>query len=97
MLTKPDTLTAGSTKARSLWLEVLEGRRHPLRHGYYCTRQPDDDERTRGISGVDARAAELSFFQSTAPWSSSSHQHRFGTANLVQNLSALLTQIIRES
>ncbi len=97
VLTKPDTLSSGSTKARSMWLEVLEGRRHSLRHGYYCTRQPDDDERTRGITGADARAAELSFFQSTAPWSGSTHQHRFGTANLVQNLSSLLTHIIRES
>ncbi|KAI0706855.1 P-loop containing nucleoside triphosphate hydrolase protein [Cerioporus squamosus] len=85
---------ADSSGSRTI---VLEGRRHMLRHGYYCTRQPDDDERTRGISGADARAAELAFFQSTAPWSSSSHQHRFGTANLVQNLSTLLRQIIRES
>ena len=96
-MTKPDTLTAGSTKARGLWLEVLEGRRYPLHHGYYCTRQPDDDERSRGISGAAACAAEASFFQSTAPWSGSNHQHRFGTTNLMQNISRLLTQIIRES
>ncbi|KAI0698693.1 P-loop containing nucleoside triphosphate hydrolase protein [Earliella scabrosa] len=97
VMTKPDTLAAGSTKARDLWLEVLEGRRHPLRHGYFCTRQPDDDERLRGISPADARAAELAFFQNTVPWASSSHRHRFGTNNLVQNISKLLTQIIRES
>ncbi len=96
-MTKPDTLTAGSTKARDLWLEVLEGARHPLLHGYFCTRQPDDDERSRGISATEARAAELAFFQDTAPWASSTHQHRFGTTNLVQNISKLLTQIIRES
>ena len=97
VMTKPDTLTAGSTKAREMWLEVLEGRRHPLLHGYYCTRQPDDDERTRGITGSDARAAEDTFFGNTSPWATSSHQHRFGTTNLVQSISKLLTQIIRES
>ncbi|OSD00780.1 hypothetical protein PYCCODRAFT_1437127 [Trametes coccinea BRFM310] len=97
VLTKPDTLTAGSTKARQMWLDVLEGRRYPLLHGYYCTRQPDDDERSRGVSGAAAREAEAKFFTKTAPWATSQHQHRFGTANLVQNISKLLTQIIRES
>ena len=96
-MTKPDTLTAGSTKARDLWLEVIEGRRHPLRHGYFCTRQPDDDERTRGISSADARDVETEFFKTTAPWADSAHHQRFGTKNLVQNISTLLTQIIRES
>lgn len=96
-MTKPDTLTTGSTKARDLWLEVLEGRRHSLHHGYYCTRQPDDDERARGLCGPEARVAESSFFQNTAPWSGSTHQNRFGTTNLVRNVSRLLTQIIRES
>ncbi|KAH9937926.1 P-loop containing nucleoside triphosphate hydrolase protein [Epithele typhae] len=97
VMTKPDTLSAGSTKARDLWLEVLEGRRHPLRHGYYCTRQPDDDERARGVSGIAARDAELAFFRSTPPWATSSHQRRFGTTHLVQNVSKLLTQIIRKA
>ncbi|KAI0743151.1 P-loop containing nucleoside triphosphate hydrolase protein [Daedaleopsis nitida] len=97
VMTKPDTLTAGSTKARNMWLEVLEGRRHPLLHGYFCTRQPDDDERSRGISAAAAREAELKFFQSTTPWATSGHQHRFGTTNLVQNISKLLTNIIREA
>ncbi|KAI0746433.1 P-loop containing nucleoside triphosphate hydrolase protein [Daedaleopsis nitida] len=95
VLTKPDTLTAGSTKTRDLWLEVLEGRRHPLLHGYYCTRQPDEDERR--LPRLDARAAEASFFAKTAPWSTSVVPGRFGTWNLVQNISALLTQIIRNS
>ncbi|KAI9058586.1 hypothetical protein FKP32DRAFT_1581292 [Trametes sanguinea] len=97
VLTKPDTLTAGSTKARQMWLDVLEGRRYPLLHGYYCTRQPDDDERSRGLSGAAAREAEMKFFTTTPPWATSQHQHKFGTANLVQNISKLLTQIIRES
>ncbi|KAI1791428.1 P-loop containing nucleoside triphosphate hydrolase protein [Ganoderma leucocontextum] len=97
VLTKPDMLTAGATKARDLWLEVLEGRRHPLRHGYYCTRQPDDDERSRGITAAEARAAEVAFFHTTAPWASSTQRDRFGTAGLVKSISKLLTQIIQES
>ena len=99
VLTKPDTLTAGATRSKELWLDILEGRdlKHPLKLGYYCTRQPDDDERARGISGTDARAAEAAFFNNTAPWSTSGHQHRFGTTNLVSSISKLLTQIIRES
>ena len=97
VLTKPDMLTAGATKARDLWLEVLEGRRHPLYHGYYCTRQPDDDERSKGISAAEARTAEAAFFQATAPWASSTQRERFGTLNLVKSISKLLTQIIQES
>ncbi|KAI0363545.1 hypothetical protein BV20DRAFT_1031177 [Pilatotrama ljubarskyi] len=99
VLTKPDTLTAGSTKARTLWLDVLEGRRYPLLHGYYCTRQPDDDERARGVTGPAARDAEADFFKRTSPWAGldASLQQRLGTTNLVKEISKLLTQIIRES
>ncbi|OJT11810.1 Interferon-induced GTP-binding protein Mx [Trametes pubescens] len=97
VLTKPDTITTGSTKAREMWLQVIEGHKHALLHGYYCTRQPDDDERARKISNAAARDAEAAFFKSTHPWSTSQHQHRFGTQNLVQSISKLLTQIIRES
>ena len=80
-----------------MWLDVLEGRRHPLKHGYYCTRQPDDDRRLAGITRAEARAAEAEFFRTTAPWSSSSVPNRFGTANLVKNISELLTKIISDS
>ncbi|KAH8092249.1 P-loop containing nucleoside triphosphate hydrolase protein [Cristinia sonorae] len=94
VMTKPDTLTAGATTARDLWMGVIEGRRYELRHGYYCTRQPDDDERTRGITASEARQAEQEFFAQNTPWSTSAHQHRFGTRNLITTLSKLLSQII---
>ncbi|KAI1791422.1 P-loop containing nucleoside triphosphate hydrolase protein [Ganoderma leucocontextum] len=97
VLTKPDTLPAGATKSREMWLEVLEGRRHKLKHGYFCTRQPDDDKRLLGISPADARADEVEFFKTTAPWSTSVAHTRFGTANLVKNISELLTGIITDS
>ncbi|KAI0791138.1 P-loop containing nucleoside triphosphate hydrolase protein [Abortiporus biennis] len=97
VMTKPDTLTSGATKARDLWLDVLEGRRFSLRHGYYCTRQPDDDERSQGITTQQARVAEQVFFAKTSPWSKSTQQNRFGTNNLVASLSKLLTQVIDDT
>lgn len=101
VLTKPDTLTLGAVKSKETWLAVLEGRsRDPekmLAHGYFCTRQPDDDERSRGISGVEARKAEKAFFEGTSPWSGSRQRKRFGTENLVENLAALLSRVIDET
>lgn len=97
MLTKPDTIPAGSTKRRDMWLDVLEGREHALQHGYYCTRQPDDDQRLAGITPAAARTAEADFFRTTAPWSGSTCPHRFGTQNLVRSISELLTRIISDS
>ncbi|KAJ3784740.1 P-loop containing nucleoside triphosphate hydrolase protein [Lentinula aff. detonsa] len=97
VLTKPDMLTTGSTKVARLWLDVLEDRRHPLRHGYYCTRQPDDDERSAGIAQKQAREAEQNFFKTTVPWCQSTSPTRFGTQNLVFTLSRLLVQVINDN
>ncbi|KAF8591661.1 hypothetical protein K439DRAFT_1626647 [Ramaria rubella] len=97
VLTKPDTLTTGATRSRSAWLDVIEGRNHPLKHGYYCTRQPEDSDRAKGITFDDAREAELTFFKNTSPWSTSIQKQRFGTRNLTEKLSTLLSQKIDES
>ncbi|KAE9397409.1 P-loop containing nucleoside triphosphate hydrolase protein [Gymnopus androsaceus JB14] len=97
VLTKPDMLGTGSTKAASLWLDVLEDRRHPLMHGYYCTRQPNDDERCAGIDADEARATEEKFFKTTTPWSKSTSPLRFGIKNLISSLSRLLVQIIDDN
>jgi hypothetical protein len=88
-------LSSGSN-VRDLWLDVIEGRKHPLHHGYYCTRQPDDDERSNNITPMQARHAEANFFLGTAPWSTSTHRDRFETNNLVSTLSTLLVQIIND-
>ncbi|KAF7360121.1 hypothetical protein MVEN_00740500 [Mycena venus] len=95
VLTKPDMLSVGS-KARDSWLDVIEGRKHRLIHGYFCTRQPDDAERNKNITSAQARHAETSFFAETAPWSTTEHKERFGTENLVSTLSTLLVQIIND-
>lgn len=94
VLTKPDTVTTVQQKQR--WLDVIEGRAHKLKHGYYCTRQPDEDQRAHGIAAAEARSAEADFFIETLPWARSPHQTRFGTQNLVNNLSRLLAEIIGE-
>ncbi|KAJ7800360.1 P-loop containing nucleoside triphosphate hydrolase protein [Mycena olivaceomarginata] len=95
VLTKPDMLSTGSS-VRDLWMEVIEGRKHPLMHGYFCTRQPDDDERSKNITTAQARRTETNFFAGTAPWSTTERKDRFGTENLVSTLSTLLVQIINE-
>ena len=97
VLTKPDTLTIGAVKAKENWLAVLEGRRDKTTHGYFCTRQPDDDERARGITSAEARAEEKAFFAKTAPWNASKNRQRFGTENLVENLASLLSKVIDET
>lgn len=98
VLTKPDTLTSGATRSKELWLDILEGRdmRHPLRLGYFCTRQPDEDERRAGITNAQARRAEAEFFSRTPPWSLSSRPANFGTPNLVASLGKLLTRVIEQ-
>ncbi|KAG6918467.1 hypothetical protein DXG01_014094 [Tephrocybe rancida] len=97
VMTKPDMLTAGSTRAREMWLEIIEGREHPLVHGYYCTRQPDDAQRAENITPNEARAAEAAFFSETDPWSNSTYENRFGTVHLIASLSQLLVGIINDT
>ncbi len=94
VLTKPDTLTSGATKSKQIWLDVIGGHQAPLKHGYYVTRQPDDDALSTGITTEQARAAEHDFFSHTSPWSTSPLQQRFGTNNLVQSLATLLSKLI---
>ncbi|THH14151.1 hypothetical protein EW146_g6152 [Bondarzewia mesenterica] len=96
VLTKPDLIGKGS-KSRDLWLEVIEGRSKPLLHGYFCTRQPDDDEREKGITALQARQTEELYFDTHTPWSTSTHRGRFGVKNLVTILSPLLENIIKNT
>ena len=81
---------------REMWLDVLEGRDHQLKHGYYCSRQPNDDERREGITQAGARSAEIEFFETTAPWSTSNAKNRLGTSNLIKAVSDLLPAMIKE-
>ena len=96
VLTKPDTLSRGASRMRDMWLDVLEGRDHPLKHGYYCSRQPNDDERREGITQQEARLVEIEFFATTAPCAMSKAQNRLGTSNLIKAVSDLLPALIKE-
>ncbi|KAJ7593810.1 P-loop containing nucleoside triphosphate hydrolase protein [Mycena floridula] len=100
VLTKPDMLTSGQTKALEQWMDVIEGRRHPLAHGYYGTRQPNDVERAAIAISTDSnkgRAIEAQFFRETSPWCNARVKNRFGTAALIENLSKLLVKLIQDT
>jgi hypothetical protein len=96
VLTKPDLLLPGSRNARTTWKQVLEGREHQTKHGYYCVRLPDDEQRAGGItkSRMDELADE--FFNDTQPWNEISDRRRFGIPNLVKYMSELLIKLIHE-
>jgi hypothetical protein len=68
-----------------------------LKHGYYCVRLPDDDERSRNISHSECEKLATELFESTSPWSDVDDRRRFGTANLVTDLSKLLIDLIEDS
>ncbi|KAF9482868.1 hypothetical protein BDN70DRAFT_379786 [Pholiota conissans] len=97
VLTKPDTLTRGATGVREKWKAVLEGRERPTRHGYYCVRLPDDDERERKITPAEAQQNAANFFDTTTPWDGMTDRSRFGIPNFVSNISALLVERIENN
>ncbi|KAJ7025176.1 P-loop containing nucleoside triphosphate hydrolase protein [Mycena alexandri] len=90
VLTKPDVIGAGATGTRQTWKDTLEGAKDPLTHGYHCVRLPDDDERSRGISGAESERRATEYFDSTLPWKAVADRSRFGVANLTTFLSQLL-------
>lgn len=97
VLTKPDTLTAGAITARETWREVLEGRQYPLRHGYYCVRLPDDEERSRNRTRAALQQSAATFFDSTPPWNAITDRHRLGIPGLLTDLSKLLMYLIEQA
>ena len=110
MLTKPDTLTAGSISALQKWKEIIlsssatSHSQHALRHGYFCVKLADDVERandiTLGTSRRDRQAREMAFFSGTEPWAEimgGAGKERFGVAKLVHEMSVLLTGLLDEA
>ncbi|KAL0952897.1 hypothetical protein HGRIS_007115 [Hohenbuehelia grisea] len=96
VLTKPDMLTEGAIKAREHYMDVLAGHRHPLSHGYFCVRLPDDAQRMRIAEPKESREAESAFFTETEPWSRAATA-RLGVEKLVACLGKLLVQIVDQS
>ncbi|KAJ4473675.1 P-loop containing nucleoside triphosphate hydrolase protein [Lentinula aciculospora] len=97
VLTKPDTITRGATGARERWKEVLRGKLHSLRHGYYCVRLADDDERTKKLSRSESETLSSTFFARTEPWSDFMDRSRFGVPNFVKDISQLLLEMIERN
>ncbi|KAJ7590318.1 P-loop containing nucleoside triphosphate hydrolase protein [Mycena floridula] len=93
VLTKADTVLPGEHKA---WMDVLQGARHSLHHGYYVTKQPDMMELKEHLEYDVARKRERDFFNANAPWSTASSRlaSRIGVQNLTAVLSKLLSGLI---
>ncbi|KAK0220837.1 P-loop containing nucleoside triphosphate hydrolase protein [Armillaria nabsnona] len=96
VLTKPDMLTVGASGARQKWREIILGQdeKHKLKHGYYCVRLPDDDERKRKISRDESQALAKVYFQKNSPWKEFVDRSRFGIPALVHDISRLLVRLI---
>ncbi|EKM56257.1 uncharacterized protein PHACADRAFT_140877 [Phanerochaete carnosa HHB-10118-sp] len=95
VLTKPDLIQHGEEDA---WLRVLEGSSHPLKHGYFVTKQPSPQELEERVPFAEARLRETTFFEQTAPWCHKSNlSERFGTPYLTKALSKLLGGVINSA
>lgn len=95
VLTKPDLIQRGE---EAIWISVLEGRSHPLKYGYYITKQRNPTELEDGLSLEHARLREEQFFETEQPWSSKPElRDRMGTPNLTRELSRLLGNVIRKA
>ncbi|KAF7974104.1 hypothetical protein HWV62_13427 [Athelia sp. TMB] len=90
VLTKPDII--GGSTARDNWVKVLQGKEHVLKHGYYCVRLPDDDERRRNLSRASSQQASMDFFQRTLPWAqiTGADRRRLGIPGFISDVSRLL-------
>ncbi|KAF2760379.1 hypothetical protein EJ05DRAFT_282772 [Pseudovirgaria hyperparasitica] len=93
ILTKPDRLPKGDPV--DLWQAILAGRKYPLKHAYYVTKQPSQAEMSF-VDHAQARRDEEHFFESEQPWCTelASFSAQFGTRKLQERLSALLASTI---
>ncbi|KAG6379656.1 P-loop containing nucleoside triphosphate hydrolase protein [Boletus reticuloceps] len=94
ILTKPDTLGDGAVNSKQFWLDVIEGRQHTLKHGYYCVRLPDDAQRAQHLSRAALQRIAADWFDATPPWSGVADRGRFGIPAFVTDISVLLVQHI---
>jgi len=77
----------GASGPRRRWQNIIEGREHKTKYGYYCVRLPDDDGRTRFLKSA------AKFFSHTSPWNGM-NRNRFGIPNLVSDISRFLLSLI---
>lgn len=93
VLTKPDRIPTGEEVN---WLSFIRNEREPLENNWYCVKQPSSSDLKQKITWQDARRREDEFFSMTAPWSEldTVHQKYLRTANLVERLSSVLSELI---
>ncbi|KAF9078197.1 P-loop containing nucleoside triphosphate hydrolase protein [Rhodocollybia butyracea] len=97
VLTKPDTITPGAIGSRQRWKDILQGKIYPLRHGYYCVRLADDDERALKLLRAQSELLSDGFFAKTEPWNGFEDRSRFGVPNFVKDISRLLVGMIESN
>ncbi|PYH78166.1 Dynamin family protein [Aspergillus uvarum CBS 121591] len=90
VLTKPDRIQTGESYVQ--WVEILEGEKFRLGHGYYVIRNNPDPT----VQHAQARLEENAFFASE-PWATelAAYQEKFGTRKLQTALSSLLLDKIQ--
>ena len=67
-----------------------------LTNGWFAVKQPSTKDLKKGVTWEGAREGEKLFFSSTSPWSSETdYRHRFGTHNLTESLSEILSDLIK--
>ena len=95
VLTKPDRLETGVPL--DAWREILDGQAFQVKHGYYVTKQPSQQQLNQRLSRQDALDGETQFFAHQEPWSTDliRHHARFGTDSIQEKLSALLFDAIK--
>ncbi|RPB13528.1 P-loop containing nucleoside triphosphate hydrolase protein [Morchella conica CCBAS932] len=94
-LTKPDTVGPGEYDQ---WVNILRGNSHRLKHGYFVTKQPNQEQLNQKIDHAQARAQEAEFFAKSEPWATDLQdlQHRFGTQALQSYLAKELGELIKK-
>ncbi|KAF9783799.1 P-loop containing nucleoside triphosphate hydrolase protein [Thelephora terrestris] len=93
VLTKPDRIPDGEEEN---WLRFIRDEAEHLANGWFAVKQPATADLRQGITWEEAREQERRFFLTTPPWSTErDYRHRFGTRNLTESLSNILSELIK--
>ena len=89
-------LTNGATQARLKWKKVPEGNEYTTKYRYYAVRLPNDDERAEGIARAELLSRAKAFLELNDPQKSPRDRRRFGIANCVTDISALIVKLLEQ-
>ena len=92
VLTKPDTIGEGNEEEV---LQVVQGLRKPLKLGYLMVKNRSQKQIDDGITLMDARDQEMSFFHLHEHFSAVNPSY-FGAENLMSRLTSVLVARIQE-